>query len=167
MNFPRLKTPEGFDIQFGTNHLGHFLLTEMIMPKIKASAESGFHPRIIILTSIAHAKVTNGTNIFTSNVSIFWSGCLMIGFEYTTVSACFNCNFFVDQSFTISGTHDDGDSISCKRLVFIWRSPAIYTFGHQLPLVIVAIHVPIGGERWMGREICVRPQWSEHRKILV
>ncbi|TRY61533.1 hypothetical protein TCAL_05730 [Tigriopus californicus] len=51
---PHWKTEDGFDMQFGTNHLGHFLLTEMLMPLIRKSEASGFHPRIIILSSLAH-----------------------------------------------------------------------------------------------------------------
>ena len=33
------KTKEGYDMQFGTNHLGHFLLTELLMPLIKKSGQ--------------------------------------------------------------------------------------------------------------------------------
>jgi retinol dehydrogenase-12 len=35
---PNWKTEEGFDMQLGTNHLGHFLLTEMLIPLLKKSA---------------------------------------------------------------------------------------------------------------------------------
>ena len=41
-------------MQLGTNHLGHFLLTELLMPLIKKSADSGFRPRIVIVSSVAH-----------------------------------------------------------------------------------------------------------------
>ena len=41
----RVTTEDGFELVFATCHLGHFLLTELLMPLIKKSAESGFKPR--------------------------------------------------------------------------------------------------------------------------
>ncbi|KAI1502713.1 hypothetical protein F5X99DRAFT_378241 [Biscogniauxia marginata] len=43
-------TTDGFESQFGTNHLGHFLFTNLIMDKILASKA----PRVISITSDGH-----------------------------------------------------------------------------------------------------------------
>ena len=50
MACPKGETADGFERQFGTNHLGHFLLTSRLMPLI----EKGENPRIVALSSRAH-----------------------------------------------------------------------------------------------------------------
>ncbi|KAG0645867.1 Translocon at the inner envelope membrane of chloroplasts 32 [Hyphodiscus hymeniophilus] len=44
-------TPEGIESQFGSNHIGHFLFTNLLMDKILAAGKGA---RIINLTSIGH-----------------------------------------------------------------------------------------------------------------
>jgi NAD(P)-dependent dehydrogenase (short-subunit alcohol dehydrogenase family) len=50
MNTPAGKTKDGFETQLGTNHLGHYLLTELLLPALRAGAPS----RIVNLSSCYH-----------------------------------------------------------------------------------------------------------------
>lgn len=47
---PYSKTADGFENQFGTNHLGHFALTGLLMPLLKKTEGS----RIVVLSSLGH-----------------------------------------------------------------------------------------------------------------
>ena len=52
MNTPHQKTADGFEMQIGVNHLGHFLLTELLLPALKAGAPA----RVVIVSSCFHDK---------------------------------------------------------------------------------------------------------------
>ncbi|KIM98296.1 hypothetical protein OIDMADRAFT_127822 [Oidiodendron maius Zn] len=47
-------TKDGFEMQFGVNHLAHFLLFELLKPALLASASSEFSSRVVNLSSSAH-----------------------------------------------------------------------------------------------------------------
>ncbi|GKT44770.1 short-chain dehydrogenase/reductase ATR7 [Colletotrichum spaethianum] len=51
---PEGKTEDGFELQFGTNHLGHFLLFQLLKPALLAGTAPSFHSRVVAISSIAH-----------------------------------------------------------------------------------------------------------------
>lgn len=53
MMCPFSVTAQGFELQFGTNHLGHFLLTILLLPALRLSAAA----RVVNLSSLAHVSV--------------------------------------------------------------------------------------------------------------
>ena len=49
MQTPQLTTEDGFELQLGSNHLGHFLWTGLLLDRVEAAAG-----RIVTVSSIAH-----------------------------------------------------------------------------------------------------------------
>jgi NAD(P)-dependent dehydrogenase (short-subunit alcohol dehydrogenase family) len=47
---PERKTEDGFEMQFGVNHLGHWVLTAKLLPAVLAAPA----PRVVTVTSTAH-----------------------------------------------------------------------------------------------------------------
>jgi NAD(P)-dependent dehydrogenase (short-subunit alcohol dehydrogenase family) len=59
----RALTADGFELQFGTNHLGHFALTGLLIPALLRAP----HPRVVTVSSLSHfagrADVVEGNMI--------------------------------------------------------------------------------------------------------
>ncbi|MGX1756387.1 oxidoreductase [Streptomyces lydicus] len=51
MALPYRTTADGFEMQFGTNHLGHFALTGLLLPKLLATPGA----RVVTVSSMLHA----------------------------------------------------------------------------------------------------------------
>ncbi|MFN8413654.1 MAG: oxidoreductase [Anaerolineales bacterium] len=52
MALPERRTADGFEMQFGTNHLGHFALTGLLLPILKATPNA----RIVTVSSGVHVS---------------------------------------------------------------------------------------------------------------
>lgn len=48
----RAETKDGFELQFGTNHLGHFALTGHLLPNLRAAD----HATVVTVSSVAHKQ---------------------------------------------------------------------------------------------------------------
>jgi NAD(P)-dependent dehydrogenase (short-subunit alcohol dehydrogenase family) len=65
MATPSATTVEGYESQFGTNHIGHALLTKLLLPTlIKTAEKPGSDVRIINVSSIAQSMAPQGGIIF-------------------------------------------------------------------------------------------------------
>ena len=52
----RTETEDGFETTFGVNHLGHFLLTDLLLDRLRASAPA----RVVVVSSDAHKGARQG-----------------------------------------------------------------------------------------------------------
>jgi NAD(P)-dependent dehydrogenase (short-subunit alcohol dehydrogenase family) len=56
MTPPKSTTKDGFELQFGTNHLGHFALTNLLLDRVLAAPGS----RVVTVSSVGHRFARNG-----------------------------------------------------------------------------------------------------------
>ena len=55
---PKSTTKDGFELQFGTNHLGHFAFTGLLLDRVLAVPGS----RVVTVSSVGHRFARNGIN---------------------------------------------------------------------------------------------------------
>ncbi|MFF7725116.1 oxidoreductase [Streptomyces sp. NPDC008001] len=51
---PHRLTPQGYELQFATNHLGHFALTGLLLGRLEKSAAQGRDARVVTVSSVEH-----------------------------------------------------------------------------------------------------------------
>ncbi|KAH7136917.1 hypothetical protein B0J13DRAFT_609743 [Dactylonectria estremocensis] len=51
---PKGKTIDGFETQFGIDHVGHFLLFQLLVPALLAASTPTFNSRVVSVASMAH-----------------------------------------------------------------------------------------------------------------
>lgn len=51
---PYIETRDGYESQFSTNYLGHFLLTHLLLPLLSAGGGAQDRARVVNVSSCAH-----------------------------------------------------------------------------------------------------------------
>ena len=69
MAVPFSKTVDGIESQFGTNHIGHFLLANLIMSKILAAGPGA---RIVNVSSVSHQMADVNLDDYNFEVKPLW-----------------------------------------------------------------------------------------------
>ncbi|RDW63741.1 hypothetical protein BP6252_11286 [Coleophoma cylindrospora] len=66
MGVPASTTKQGYEMHFGTNHVGHALLTQMLLPTLSQTAEQeGADVRVVTVSSFGHVFAFRG---------LYWAG---------------------------------------------------------------------------------------------
>ncbi|QDS68612.1 hypothetical protein FKW77_001264 [Venturia effusa] len=60
MATPPGLTKDGYELQFGTNHMGHALLTKLLLPLLQKTAKEHGEARVVNLSSVAHTWSVKG-----------------------------------------------------------------------------------------------------------
>lgn len=63
MACPFGRTQDGFELQFGTNHLGHFYLTQLLLPILKLSGSQEEPARVVCVSSAANVVLAPAEGI--------------------------------------------------------------------------------------------------------
>lgn len=58
MALPAGTTSNGYEVQFGTNHMGHALLTKLLLPTLLKTAGKPGDVRVVCLSSIGHISTS-------------------------------------------------------------------------------------------------------------
>ena len=110
----RGQTVDGFEMAFGINHLGHFLLTQLLMPELMAAGAS----RVVTVSSRAHKRTAGVVWDALQNPTRSWTG-----IEEYAVSKLANLLFSAELARRTQGT-----GLSCFSLhpgvvdTEIWRA---------------------------------------------
>ncbi|MFK7894589.1 MAG: SDR family oxidoreductase [Myxococcota bacterium] len=72
---PRQETHDGLEMQFGVNHVGHFVLTNALLPLLRKSAPA----RIVNLSSAGYRMAPNGLNFDDLQMKKEYSGFICYG----------------------------------------------------------------------------------------
>lgn len=71
MGTPYSLTEDGFERQFGVNHLAHFLFTILLLPTLEKSSSSKLQSRVVNISSSSHRHAVIAWEHYNSNAMIY------------------------------------------------------------------------------------------------
>jgi NAD(P)-dependent dehydrogenase (short-subunit alcohol dehydrogenase family) len=102
MATPEGRTKDGFETQFGTNHLAHFLLFNLLKPTLLASSTPQSSSRAVIVASMSHR---NGSGVMNfSNLNL--EGCYdaWVAYSQSKLANVWTANE-IDRRYGAQGLH--------------------------------------------------------------
>jgi NAD(P)-dependent dehydrogenase (short-subunit alcohol dehydrogenase family) len=95
-------TQDGHEMHFATNHLGHFLLFELLKSALLSSSSPAFHSRVVIVASSAHRMC----NLFESGNYNFEKGNYdsMLAYANSKLANIYMANE-IDRRYGVQGLH--------------------------------------------------------------
>ncbi|KAK2146487.1 hypothetical protein LSH36_605g02015 [Paralvinella palmiformis] len=124
---PFMRTDDGFELQMGVNHLGHFYLTNMLMEKLKDSAPS----RVVVVSSAQYRK--GKIDFDTINTDKDYDG--RSGYFNSKLA---NCLFARELAKRLQGT---GVSVHCIRPGMVFTRLGRHVDYH--PVILALIKIPV------------------------
>ena len=97
----RQSTADGFELMFGVNHLGHFLLTDLLRERLIESAPA----RVVVVSSLAHRWAFTGLNRSDLQSDLGFNG-----FNAYGRSKLANAQFALELAHQLEGT---GVTVNC------------------------------------------------------
>ena len=142
MYCPFGKTEDGFETQFGVNHLGHFLLTNLLLDKIKQAPEG----RIIVVSSLGHTFATK-LDLDTINSEAHYSS-----YDAYHKSKLSNVLFTKALAKRLTGTNVTANSLHPGGVdTELQRHVTIMTVSIHVLQTVAIIHIGIGiGDNTIG-----------------
>ena len=163
MAIPRQETADGFEMQFGVNHLGHFALTGLLLDTLEST---NGHPRVVTHSSGAHERGRiNFDDIHWENSYAKWGAYgqsklanLLFAYELdrrltdtgsdVLSTACHPG--YADTNLQRRGPEQSGSRLRLAGMKLANRVLAQSAEEGALPMLYAATHEDIEGEEYVG-----------------